>query len=320
MKKRNFVCTAIWAALAVFAVLTGCSKIQKKDSLKIGVLQLVEHDALDSAFRGFKDALEEAGYFDGKNIEIDYQNAQGEQANCQTIAQKFINDRCDLILAIATPAAQAVANLTDTIPVLVTAVTDPESAKLVKSNAKPGTNVSGTSDLTPVEAQIKLLKKIAPDTQKVAFLYSSSEQNSAFQINIAKKVCEQIGLAYIDATVSNSNEIQQTVQNLVGKADAIYVPTDNMVAAGITTVGMIARSAKIPVVCGEEAPVMRGGLATYGINYYELGKLTGNQAVEILRDGKKPADMPIEYVDTFNLTVNEDMARDIGISIPADLR
>ncbi|MGI5173447.1 ABC transporter substrate-binding protein [Treponema sp. OMZ 840] len=300
--------------------ILGCTKAEpKKKSFKIGILQLVEHDALDASYKGFVDSLAEAGYVDGTNISIDYQNAQGEQANCQTIAQKFVNDRCDLILAIATPAAQAAANLTDTIPILVTAVTDPESAKLVKSNAMPGTNVSGTSDLTPVEAQIKLLKKIVPGAKKIALLYNSSEQNSAFQVAIAKKACGEIGLSYVDATVSNSNEIQQVVQNLVGKVDAIYVPTDNMIAAGITTVGMIAREAKLPVICGEEGPVMKGGLATYGINYYELGKLTGKQAVLILRDGKKPAEMPIEYVQSFDLTVNKDMAEAIGITIPSDL-
>ena len=313
-------------ALVLVSFFVACSKNQsgsgnqEKKLPRVGVLQLVEHDALDAAYKGFKDALAEAGYVDGSTVVIDYQNAQGEQANCQTIAQKFINDRCDLILAIATPAAQAVANLTDTIPILVTAVTDPESAKLVKSNSKPGTNVSGTSDLTPVDAQIKLLKKLAPNAKRVALLYNSSEQNSIFQVEIAKKTCGEIGLAYTDATVSNSNELQQVVQNLVGKVDAIYVPTDNMVAAGITTVGMIAREAKIPVICGEEGPVMRGGLATYGINYYELGKLTGRQAVEILRGEKKVADMPIEYVSSFNLTVNEDMASAIGIAIPSDLR
>lgn len=154
---------------------------------RVGILQLVEHDALDASYKGFVDALAEAGYVDGTNISIDYQNAQGEQANCQTIAQKFVNDRCDLILAIATPAAQAAANLTDTIPILVTAVTDPESAKLVKSNAMPGTNVSGTSDLTPVEAQIKLLKKIAPGAKKPLFCIIQASKTRLFKSLLQKK-------------------------------------------------------------------------------------------------------------------------------------
>ena len=155
--------------------------LNKEKVLKIGVIQLVEHSALDANYKGFVDGLAEAGYVDGKNIKIDYQNAQGEQANCVTIAQKLINDHDDLIFAIATPAAQAVANLTQDIPVLISSVTDPESAKLVASNAAPGNNVTGTSDLTPCAAQIKLLKKIVPNAKTVGMLFCSSEQNSYFQ-------------------------------------------------------------------------------------------------------------------------------------------
>lgn len=296
-----------------------CSGCAQKKGIKIGVIQLVEHEALDASYKGFVDGLAEAGYKDGENITIDYQNAQGEQANCQTIAQKLVNDRDDLILAIATPAAQAVANLTSSIPILVTAVTDPKTAKLVKSNELPGTNVSGTSDLTPVAAQMNLLKKIVPDVQTVGFLYCSSEQNSVFQIELAKKACDELGIKYIEGSVSASNEIQQVAQSLVGKVQAFYCPTDNMIAAGIATVAIVANPAKIPVICGEEGMVKAGGFATFGINYYELGKQTAKQAVSILKDGKKPAEMPIEYLEKCNLTVNQETAKILGISIPSDL-
>lgn len=320
MKKTLFIVMACLAALVSF---TGCSKKSadagKDKVIKVGVVQLVEHVALDASYKGFVDGLAEAGYVDGQNIKIDYQNAQGEQANCVTIAQKLVNDKDDLILAIATPAAQAVANLTKDIPILVTAVTDPESAKLVKSNAKPDTNVTGTSDLTPVDAQIQLLKKIVPTAKKVGLMYCSSEQNSMFQINIAKASCEKNGLEYVEGSVSNSNEIQQVTQNMVGKVDAIYIPTDNMLAAGMATVAMVANAAKLPVICGESGMVTAGGLATYGINYYELGKQTAKQAVEILKDGKNPADMPIEYLEKCDLSVNEETAKAIGVTIPADL-
>ena len=231
----------------------------------------------------------------------------------------MVNDRSDLILAIATPAAQAVANLTRNIPILVTAVTDPASAKLVKSNELPGTNVSGTSDLTPVEAQIKLAKQLVPDMQTIGFLYCSSEQNSKFQIDIAKKVCDELGIKYVDATVSNSNEIQQVTQSLVGKVDAIYAPTDNMIAAGMATVALVAVPAKLPVFCGEQGMTELGGLATYGINYYELGKQTAKQAVAILKDGKNPADMPIEYLANGDLYINMDNAKAIGVAIPEEV-
>lgn len=291
---------------------------QKK--FKIGIVQLVEHPALDAAYKGFVDGLKSAGLVDGQNITLDYENAQGEQANCQTIASKLVNDKSDLILAIATPAAQAVANTTKDIPILVTAVTDPANAKLVASNTAPGGNVSGTSDLTPVDEQIKLLKQLIPNAKKVGLLYCSSEANSKFQIEIAKKSAASLGLETVEATVSNSNEIQQVTQSLVGKVDAIYAPTDNMIAAGMATVSMVAQQAKLPVIVGESGMVTKGGLATYGINYYDLGLLTAKQAVKILKDGAKPANMPIEYSKNCTLTLNKDVAAKIGVTIPKELQ
>ncbi len=317
------LCALLCALGAAGVVSAGGAKDQTTEDgqkvLRIGVVQLVEHAALDAAYEGFVDGLAEAGYIDGENIVIDYQNAQGEQANCITIAQKLVNDNDDLILAIATPAAQAVANLTRTIPILVTAVTDPASARLVASNEAPGGNVTGTSDLTPVEAQINLLTQLLPEAKTVGMLYCSSEQNSKYQIDLAKKTCDSLGLSYIDATVSNSNEIQQVVQSLIGKVDAIYTPTDNMIAAGMATVSIVTTPAKIPVICGEGGMVDQGGLATYGINYYELGKQTGAMAVSILRDGANPAEMPIQYLENADLQINMETAEAIGITIPEEL-
>ena len=306
------------AASAAAAQSQAASAAEQK-KFKIGVVQLVEHPALDAAYKGFVDGLAQAGYVDGKNITLDYENAQGEQANCQTIANKLVNDKSDLILAIATPAAQAVANTTKDIPILVTAVTDPADAKLVASNTAPGGNVSGTSDLTPVDQQMKLLKQLIPTAKKVALLYCSSESNSKFQVEIAKKSAAALGIETIEATVSNSNEIQQVVQSLVGKVDAIYTPTDNMIAAGMATVSMVAQPAKLPVIVGESGMVKNGGLATYGINYYNLGLLTAKQAVKILKDGAKPATMPIEYSTNCDLTLNKEIAAKIGVTIPQEL-
>ena len=306
------------AASAAAAQSQAASAAEQK-KFKIGVVQLVEHPALDAAYKGFVDGLAQAGYVDGKNITLDYENAQGEQANCQTIANKLVNDKSDLILAIATPAAQAVANTTKDIPILVTAVTDPADAKLVASNTAPGGNVSGTSDLTPVDQQMKLLKQLIPTAKKVALLYCSSESNSKFQVEIAKKSAAALGIETVEATVSNSNEIQQVVQSLVGKVDAIYTPTDNMIAAGMATVSMVAQPAKLPVIVGESGMVKNGGLATYGINYYNLGLLTAKQAVKILKDGAKPATMPIEYSTNCDLTLNKEIAAKIGVTIPQEL-
>jgi len=301
------------------SLLAGCSK--KEKMFKIGVNQLVRHDALDASYRGFVDALKDAGYIDGENIEIDYQIAQNDQSTANTIATKLVNDGCDLILAIATPAAQAVANATKDIPILVTAVTDPAGAGLVESNEKPGGNVSGTSDLTPVRKQIELITRILPNAKKVAVLYCSSETNSKIQVEMAKEAAGEFNLEITEATVSNTNEIEQVVQSLAGKVDAIYTPTDNTIASGMATVAMVANSNGIPVICGEKGMVDNGGLATYGIDYYKLGRLTGQQAVKIIRKEATTATMPIEYLpdEDYTLTVNEEVAKQLGIEFPEDL-
>lgn len=280
---------------------------------KIGVLQLVQHEALDRANEGFIAALDAAGI----KYEVDQQNASGEQVNCQTIAEKLVNDGNDLILAIATPAAQAVAGVTTEIPIILTAVTDPAESGLVADNNAPGGNVTGTSDLTPVKEQMELLKQLIPDVQTVGILYCSAESNSQIQAQMAKDALDEMGIKYLEKTVSESNYIQATVESMIGKVDVIYSPTDNMIAAGMATVGMIAEENKIPVICGESGMVMAGGLATYGIDYYELGYMAGEQAVDILVNGKNPADMPIEYLpaEKCELTVNKEFAAAVGVDI-----
>lgn len=292
---------------------SAAAKTAEGKEFKIGVLQLVQHTALDAANKGFIAALDDSGI----HYTVDQQNASGDQSTCQTIASKLVNDGDDLILAIATPAAQAVAGSTSDIPVLVTAVTDPAESHLVESNETPGGNVSGTSDLTPVKEQIDLLKQLLPDAKTVGILYSSAESNSVIQADMARDAIEAQGMKSVDYTVSNSNEIQTVITSMVGKVDAIYAPTDNTIAAGMTTVGMVAEENKIPVVCGEEGMVKAGGLATYGIDYYELGYLTGQQAVKILSEGGDISKMPIEYLpkDKCKLSVNEEMAKALGIDI-----
>lgn len=280
---------------------------------KIGVIQLVEHAALDASNQGFVAALDDAGI----SYEIDQQNAQNDQSACQTIAEKLVNDGNDLILAIATPAAQAVAGATSEIPILVTAVTDPADAGLVESNEVPGGNVSGTSDLTPVKEQIDLLKQLIPDVKKVGVLYCSAESNSVFQADMAQAACAEAGLESEVFTVSSSNEIQQVVESMVGKVDAIYAPTDNTIAAGMATVGMVANDNGLPVICGEAGMVEAGGLATYGIDYYQLGYMAGEQAVEILVNGADISQMPIGYLsaDKCELTTNQETADALGIDL-----
>lgn len=283
------------------------------ETYQIGVLQLVQHDALDEANAGFVEALDASGI----SYEIDQQNAAGDTPNCTTIAQKFVNDGKDLIFAIATPAAQACAAETEEIPIVLTGVTDPAGSGLVDSNEQPGGNVTGSSDLTPVADQIKLLKQILPDAKNVGILYCSAESNSAIQAELAHEACEAEGLTAEDYTVANSNDIETVVRSMVGKVDVIYAPTDNVIAAGMPTVAMIANENKLPTIVGEKGMCDAGGLATYSIDYKELGKLAGDMAVRILTEGADPAEMPIEYYpsDKLQLIVNEDTAAELGIDV-----
>lgn len=318
MKKGISILAAM--GICVTAMAGSVLTANAEEVYKIGICQLTEHVALDAAYEGFVDGLAEAGYVDGENIELDHQNAQGDQSNCPTIASKLVNDQSDLILAIATPAAQACANATEEIPILVTAVTDPAVSGLVEDNEAPGSNISGTSDLTPVKEQLDLMMKLLPDTEKIAILYCSSESNSEIQAELAMEAAEELGIETMEATVSSSNEIQQVVQNLIGKVDAIYAPTDNMIAAGMQTVSLIANPAGLPVICGEEGMVKNGGLATNGINYYNLGKQTAAMAVKILEGEAEPATMPIEYLKDVETVINAATVEELGIEIPEDLQ
>lgn len=283
------------------------------DEYKIGILQLTQHPALDKANEGFIAALDDAGI----SYTVDQQNASGDQPTCQTIAEKLVNDGNDLIYAIATPAAQAVAGMTKDIPVVISAVTDPAESGLVADNAAPGGNVTGASDLTPVADQISLLKQLIPDAKTVGVLYCSAESNSAIQAQMAKEACEANGLEAVDFTVSSTNEIQTVVESMVGKVDAIYAPTDNTIANGMATVAMIANDNGLPVICGESGMVESGGLATYGIDYYQLGYMAGEMAVDILVNGTNPSDIPVGYLsaDKCEFAVNEETAAKLGIDV-----
>lgn len=280
---------------------------------KIGVLQLVEHDALDSANQGFVEALDDSGI----TYEIDQQNAQGDQSACQTIAEKLVNDNNDLILAIATPAAQAVAGVTTEIPIIGTAITDFAASGLVEDNEAPGGNVTGTSDLTPIEAQIELLQEVLPEAKTIGILYCSAESNSDIQLKMTKEVCAEKGLTVEEFSVSSSNEIQSVVESAVGKVDALYSFTDNTIAAGMNTVAMVANENNLPVICGETGMVEAGGLCTYSIDYYELGYLAGQMAVKILKGEAEPSTMPIEYfpADKCEFCGNDETAAILGIDL-----
>ena len=287
--------------------------------ITIGILQYVTHNALDSAREGFVKALADNGFTEGVNVIFDVQNAQADGNNLSTMSNRFVNNKVDLVLAIATPAAQSIASLTNDIPILFTAVTDPVDARLVASAEAPSGNVTGTNDMNPIAEQFDLLVKLVPEAKTVGIMFTSSEDNSVLQAGIAKTEAEKRGLTVVERTVTNANDVQQAAQSLVGKCDAIYVPTDNTLASAIPTLGAVAEEAKIPVICGEANMVLGGGFATLGINYFNLGYQTGEMAVRVL-NGESTATMPVESLKEFDFTINGNVADALGITIPEDLQ
>lgn len=293
--------------------------VRANQVMRIGVIQIVEHPSLDAARQGFIDLLAEKGYIAGEKVSYDLQNAQGDISIANTIAQKFLVERPDLILAIATPTAQAVANVITDIPILITAVTDPVAAGLVESMELPNTNVSGTTDLTPVAKQIELLLKFQPDTGKVGIIYNAGEVNSLVQVEIARRVCQEKGLKLVEVTADTSANVLQAAQSLAGRVDAFYVPTDNTVVSAIESVVMVAEDYDLPLIVGEADSVERGGLATEGLSYYSLGRQTGEMALKVLRGEARVENLPIESQQTTRLVINAAAAEKMGIKIPVQL-
>lgn len=315
------------SAVLLVGALGGCSNSKtsdgaKKDIVKIGITQIVEHPALDSAREGFVAALKDKNYVDGENIKIDFQNAQGDMPTTQTIAEKFVNDDADLILAIATPSAQAAYNATQKsnkdIPILITAVTDPVEAGIVKSLENPGTNVTGTSDAAPMDTQFKLMKKLVPTSKKVGIIYNTSEVNSEVQVEEAKKLAGNYGIEIKTQGITSENEIPQALESILNKIDILYIVKDNMVASAMPIVTRKCFAKNIPVIGSESAHVKAGAVATEGIDYYKLGYQTGLKAVEIL-EGKKPMEIPVETQKEATIVINEDAVKKLNIKIPEDI-
>lgn len=307
------------AVLLSLTLILACGAAYAEDKPVIGIIQQMDHVALNAARDGFVKALEDNGFVDGETITLDIQNGQGDQSNLATIADRFISEKADLVLAIATTAATTMAGKTESIPILGTAITDYVSAKLVESNEKPGYNVSGTSDMNPVSAQIELLKKLAPEAKTVGVLFTSGETNSVIQAAMAKEAIEAQGMTYVEGTATNTNDVQQAVQQLVGKCDAIYLPTDNVMASSIPIIYGVTAESKTPVICGESGMVYNGGLATLGISYFQLGYETGLMAVEVL-GGADISEMPIRFAtEGFEYAINKTVADEIGLEIPDDL-
>ncbi|ASJ54921.1 sugar ABC transporter substrate-binding protein [Brevibacillus formosus] len=298
------------------ATTTAPAPSTETKQLKIGISQFVEHPALDAAREGFISQLAKNGYEKDKQVKIDVQSAQASMDTAIQIAQKFEADKVDLVLAIATPTAQAAAQTSKEIPILFTAVTDPVEAGLVAAMDKPGANVTGTSDMNPVEEQLKLIKEMKADAKTVGIIYSSGEVNSKVQVDAAKAVAGKLGLEIKEAAITSATEVKQAAESMVGKVDAFYVPTDNMVVSSIAAVIGVAEAQKIPVIAGEENSVKSGAIATYGIDYTKLGEQTADMAAKILKGEAKPADMAVEVQADMKLVLNKKAAEKMGVTIP----
>ena len=294
--------------------LFACSH-KDSDVKTIGVLQYMEHGALDAAYEGFIVGLAEKGYIEGENIKIDLKNAHGDLTTAQTIANQYVSDDVDMMFAIATQAVQSAYNATKDIPILMTAVTDPVEAGVVKDWNQSGTNVTGTSDLTPVAKQMDLITELVPEAKTVGVIYTTSEVNSEVQVKMAEEAASNLGLQVIRVGVTTVNDIPQAVASVIDKVDAMYAPTDNLIASSMPVLWNACLDKKVPIVAGVDTMVIDGGIATEGIDYYQLGYETGLMAAQVL-EGKDPSTMPINTLQNTTLIVNQKNAEAIGLSIP----
>ncbi len=309
----------MFALMLCLMLVSFVPALAQDDMPLIGIIQLVEHPALDDARLGFIEGLKELGFEDGKNIRIDYRNGQASKDILASIADHFIAENVDLVLAIATDAATSMASKTTSIPILATAITDfVGEARLAKSNEIPGYNVSGTTDMNPIDAQIALLQRLVPEAKAVGLLYNASESNSVLQAKIAHKHIEAMGMKWKDVTVNNVNDVQQAALSLVNEVDVLYIPTDNTVASAMPVVHQAAVTNKVPILCSEGGQVKTGGTATLGISYFNLGKQTAQMAVDVLA-GADISQMPIQSQTEFEYLLNKTMCDAIGLAIPEDL-
>ncbi|MEM1483678.1 ABC transporter substrate binding protein [Oscillospiraceae bacterium PP1C4] len=294
------------------------SKAQSAGEIKkIGLVQIVEHPSLNQIRESFTAEMEVLGYGADK-VQIDYQNAQGDQSNLNSICQKFAGDKKELIVAIATPSALSAAAAAPKTPLVFSAVTDPIAANLVKSLEKPEGLITGTSDAIPVDQVFALMKKLTPNVKTVGMIYNLGEVNSVSVIKQAKAYCDANGIAYTEATVTNSSEVQQAAQSLVGKCEAIYSPIDNTVASAMPVLSQVAKQAKLPVYPGADSMVIDGGFATVGIDYTLLGKQTAAMVAKIL-GGTPISEIPVETLNDFSTIINKTTADELGIKIPQDV-
>lgn len=306
------------AALTLGVVTPTMVSGQELEPINVGVLQYVEHESLDQNYQGFVDGLAEAGYVEGENLHLHYLNASADNANLQSMSENVVNSS-DYLFAIATPAAQALVNIEAEKPILFSAVSDPVGAGLVNALENPDKNVSGTTDAGPIKEQVDLLKVIVPDAKKVGLIYNSGEANSVSEAEKATAALEALEIEVIEATVTSTNDISQVMSNLVSEeVDAIFTVTDNTIASAMALVGDLAKEAGLVIVGGSKDMTLANGLATYGLDYYELGKQTGQMLVRLVQEGTESGMPSVETAANLELVINEENAEELGID-PASI-
>ncbi|MDW8693913.1 tryptophan ABC transporter substrate-binding protein [Streptococcus suis] len=323
LKNKNLLATIVALTVMVVAALFMTQKEQNNSStstekVKIGVLQFVTHDSLDEIYKGIKAGLEEGGYTTTDNLEIDFMNAEGDQSQVQTMSKKLVDNGNELLIGIATPAAQGLANATTELPIIMGAVTDPVGANLVTDLKNPGGNITGVSDQTPVADAVSLIKEITPDAKTIGVLYSSNEDNPKIQVAEFKAAAEEAGYTVLEYAVASSNEIAATVEVASSKADVLFTPVDNTVASAFSTVVSVANKTKTPIFTSVEDMVEGGGIASVTLSQYDLGVATGKMAAKIL-DGANPADTPVQIFNEGTVVVNQKVAKELGITLSDDV-
>lgn len=308
MVKKRFEIVLVALLVAALAVPAAAA------TYRIGIVQLVEHPALDASREGFLAELRDTGFID--EVEILYQNAQNDPSLLAPIVNNFINERVDLIHAITTPAAQTAASMSRNIPVLFSAVRDPLEAKLIDSFEAPGGNITGSSHYQPASEQAALILEVLPAARRIGVVYNAGEDNSVAQVLDLRRWAGEAGITLVERTVSQSVEVQQATESLVGQVDVIFVPTDNTVVAGLEGMILAANRAKIPIIAADVDTVARGAVAAYGADFFKLGRLTAQQAISILRDGVRAGTIPIAMEDDRDLAINLTVAQELGLELP----
>lgn len=306
------------AILVVVSLLPIRSMAVRAESIKVAIVQLVSHPSLDDITSGIKEGLEQGGYKEGENLTINFQNAEGDMSLLANIAELVVAEQPDLIFAITTPVAQSLQQATSEIPIILAGITDPVSAKLVDSFEKPGHNLTGVSDAAPLEQQFELIGKLTPDIKKIGMLYTSSEDNSKAEVEKAAEIAKKLGLEVGIDTIASTSDMALVAENLVGKVDALFIPTDNTVASSVDTLLDVADKAKIPVYPTFDAMVQQGGLASVAINQAGIGRQSATMALEVLK-GKKASELPIQYATETVKVYNSKAAEKLNIEISEEL-